>query len=325
MSLVDIEGFDIFAAQADFNSIMGPIRWNGTGYANVVAPGRVGGQAIAPYNGLITGSLVTPISDALYMGVALSTSSGNWSIQIGNAYFNLTRSTGQITVGSYTSGMGLFPANAYPFMEFGFALGTSNPVVVRYEGAPVWTIPNVNTQSLFGTSINTLSFNTANSADALDDFYLCNGATGPGAFPCNTFLGDMRTATQFPTSNGTVEWVPLTSTNWQEVTGTFHGDTAYVRSSTVGAYDYLNFGPIATALNSVLGLKVVLALRKEDAGARTVAPVCVIGGVAYMGTASVMNTSYTYISSLWPVNPATGLSWTVSGVNGAQFGYAIVT
>jgi hypothetical protein len=160
----------------------------------------------------------------------------------------------------------------------------------------------------------------------LDDLYLADGTTGPGSYPNNSFLGDVRSATLFPIGNSAVSWVPLANTNWQEVSEiAMDSDTSYNRTATAGAQDSFNFNPLDVDVNQVVGLQVTVAVRKEDAGARTVAPVVVIAGETYVGTAVSVDVSYLYITSLWPINPGTGASWTAADVNAMQAGYVVVT
>jgi hypothetical protein len=118
----------------------------------------------------------------------------------------------------------------------------------------------------------------------------------------------------------------LTGTNYSEVNETaMDGDTSYNRTATVGTQDSFNFGTLAVDINQVIGLQITVAVRKEDAGARTVAPVVVLGGTTYQGTAVSVDVTYLYITSIWPINPHTGVSWTSSDVNGMQAGYVVVT
>lgn len=103
------------------------------------------------------------------------------------------------------------------------------------------------------------------------------------------------------------------------------GDASYNFTATAGARDLFNFGALDIDVNQVLGLQMKIALRKEDAGARTVAPVLYIGGSYYVGTAVSVDVTYLYITTLWPINPHTSASWTAADVNALVAGYVVVT
>ena len=156
--------------------------------------------------------------------------------------------------------------------------------------------------------------------------YYCDGTTGPGTYPCNSFLGDVRDSTQFAVGNGgTIDWTPLANTNWQEISEVqFDGDASYNRSNSAGAIDLFNPQVLNADIDQVVCLAVTLAVRLEDAGARLIAPCIQIGSTVYVGTPQAVDLSYLYITSYWPINPSNGASWTTTEVNDCQFGYKIV-
>lgn len=163
--------------------------------------------------------------------------------------------------------------------------------------------------------------------DAIDDFYYGDTTTGSGSFPCNDFLGDIRSYTSFPTSNGTVQWTAFANANWQEVSEVaFDGDASYNLSSTVNQQDLFNIGAVPTSISGILGFQITAALRKDDAGARTVANVLKSGATTSVGTArSMTDTNYVYWSEQFILDPNTAANWTRANINAAQIGYKVIS
>lgn len=218
---------------------------------------------------------------------------------------------------------------------------TAGTAAIRVNGRALPSFPDLTgiaSQSTAHPYMTGVAFTTTNGSSEyatvgfpvytlLDDLYVTDNSSASSVLPNNGFLGDIRCATQFPIANGTtIEWTPLTETNWQEVSEpSFDGDTSFNYSSTVGAIDVFPGNPLPEANALVLGLTVTVGVRMTDAGNRTLAPVVMIDGTVYQGTPQVVDVSYLFLSYVWELNPATNNPWTAQDVNGVQFGYTIVS
>jgi hypothetical protein len=97
-------------------------------------------------------------------------------------------------------------------------------------------------------------------------------------------------------------------------------DSSYVTDATVSDQDRYTFPSIAGA--QVFAVAVNLRAEKDDSGTRTVRTVTKSGAtVADNGSdfALTLNT-YADFQGLFETDPNTGVAWTVSGVNAAEFG-----
>jgi len=351
MALIVYDGFDHYNNGSDFTQRTGTLQWAYQSYPNFVSPGRNGYGKLLNVGGTTVYGTLNVQLPTITLGVAVNFTNGT-----GNVYFYLNdvvSGASQLTLvfspltnliniyrgnsfgGSVllATGLNAIVANGWNFIEFHSTISaTAGTLALRVNGQAIPSVPDQ-------TGINTFNSNASSATVSaivmqgdgghttyVDDLYICDGTTGPGSYPNNLFVGDSRCSTLFPDGNSSVTWTPLTGANWQEVSETaMDSDTSYNRTNTAGAQDSFNFNTLASDINQVIGIQVTVALRKEDAGARTVAPVLVIGGTTYQGTAVSVDTTYLYITSLWPINPHTSASWTAADVNGLQAGYVVVT
>lgn len=177
------------------------------------------------------------------------------------------------------------------------------------------------------TNIGSFAIQSAGGGGSLsnqfDDIY-CADTTGPA--PRNTFLGDCRVQTIYPTAAGnSTTWTPNTATNWQDVKEPFvpDNDTTYVSSSTPGAVDTYTTGDLDALTGTIFGVQVNVYARKDDAGTRIVAPVIRQGGTDYVGSNIGLTTTYASSRQIYQQDP-TGADWTIANVNADEFGVKMV-
>lgn len=216
-------------------------------------------------------------------------------------------------------------AGAYNSIEFKVTISsTVGAYEVRLNGTNILSASGVNTQGQSNAFVNQVRLggntNGATFSADWDDFYLCDDT---GA-QYNDFLGDVRVNCLFPNGEGgNSAWVPNSGSvhndRVREVAP--DDDTTYLSSLTPGDRDTWTFGDLASTSGTVKGIQIVPYLRKDDAGVRTVAPVSRIGGVNY-DHANLPNlpTTYVFQPQVVELSPATGVAWTVSEINGAEWG-----
>jgi hypothetical protein len=341
MALLATEGFDHYASGNDLCNRVGFLQWSPT---SIVYNCNSGSRTPYGYSALsnkIVGTLSASASEHI-LGMGLLSQNPNVSIPVehmdGNTiqfYYSINPANGQVSMytGAGTlvaqSNLNQFNGNIWNYFEFKTTFGsTTGTAAVRVNGQALAGLADqtgIDTQNSANASANGFIIGSGSNF-LIDDFYICDGTTGAGSYPNNNFLGNFRCSAQFPTGNNSVTWTPLTGTNWSEVDNVAGGsDAAYNRSATAGNADYLNFGTIATDIGQVNGLQVTACIRLETAGPRTVAPMVYIGTTAYQGTAYTLSTNYSYLTTMWSTNPATGASWTTAAINAASFGYKIVS
>jgi hypothetical protein len=259
----------------------------------------------------------------------------NYSIQIYTGGTTLLGPGGGFWDGTlvYVSANNVWTGNVWNFIEIWPVINaTTGSVTVRVNGVVLASVTGIDTKitsNLWWDQMGIASQTTGglNVDTQIDDLYYCDTTTGAGLTPCNTFLGDCRVQTLFATGNDAVQWTPHAGSNWQEVAETaMDSDTTYNYSSTPGQQDTLDFGALAGTITTIYGIQLTYAARKDDAGARSVKSVVKVSGTSYFGsTNSLPDGNYAYFTDQWILNPNTGLNWTISGVNGAAYGYNMVS
>lgn len=227
--------------------------------------------------------------------------------------------------------------NVWMFVEVDLKIGSSGSIEVRINNETVYSFTG-NTvgpsttgpivapgstwdiMSIIGTNLG------GSSSTKVDDLYYCDTTTGPGTFPCDSFLGDCKVDTVFADGNASVTWTPLANTNWQEVKEVvFDGDLTYNFTSTPGNEDLLNFGPLDPLVTAVIGVQVTGAYRKDDAGSRTLKQGIKSGATTGYGATRNLPDSYVYWSDMFVLNPDTSATWTKTEVDAASAGYNLVS
>ncbi len=152
-----------------------------------------------------------------------------------------------------------------------------------------------------------------------DDFYCADGTAG-----INTPIGDCRVETKLPTGDGATNNFTRSTgaTNFSNVdVNPATDDTDYNSTANVGDIDLYTYPALATTAGSVKGVMTVPILRNDNAGAVSGVSVYRSASGNYFGTPnSVGSTTYAAFPDIQVVDPATGVTWTVAGVNAAQFG-----
>jgi hypothetical protein len=109
--------------------------------------------------------------------------------------------------------------------------------------------------------------------------------------------------------------------NWMAVSEIPADDNnSYVTDATVNDQDRYVYPAIAGS--QVLGVAVTMRAEKDDAGTRTIRAVTKSSAtIADNGVDfPLTQNSYQYFQGYFDTDPATGVAWTVSGVNAAEFG-----
>ena len=106
-----------------------------------------------------------------------------------------------------------------------------------------------------------------------------------------------------------------------------YGDSGLTYNMTggVGLKDLFATDANLATDSSIFAVQVTGLYAKDDANPRTVANLIKSGSTEAAGTAYNLGATFSYKSSLWPVNPDTGNAWTVAEANAAQIGYKTVS
>jgi hypothetical protein len=201
-------------------------------------------------------------------------------------------------------------------------LGTAE---VNVNGLTWVTISNAdtkNTANAYANQICLWNHTGAGPTVNFDDLYVCDTT---GSYN-NAFLGDVRVQAILPSGVGAqAEWDPSAGANWQCVDEAApNADTDYVSTAVAGERDSYLFGDLTPVTGSIKAVVVYPMARKDDAGARSIAPVVRVGGVNYDGVEQSIADTYAYYKQIYEENPGTALPWTIADVNAAEFGVKLV-
>jgi hypothetical protein len=220
-----------------------------------------------------------------------------------------------ITTVLATAATNALSAGTYYYIEARFTLHSSFGVAeVHVNGTTVINATGLNTivtANAYATSVSLSCGGTGAPGTDFDDFYLATDA----------FCGDCRVIALLPQGAGNYsQWTPSAGLGYQCVDeAAMNSDTDYVSSATPGqrnSYDFTSVG----ATGVIKAVQHVTAVRKDDAGARTIKQFARAGGTDYDGSAVSVPDTYAMQTRVLVTNPATGTDWTVSAVDSSEFG-----
>jgi hypothetical protein len=358
MAIIVFDGFDHYAAQADLQARVGALQWNVLNGGASFVTGRGGyGQALQIESGLSGFILIGSFNQNLGGAIAaIAAYVLPDSLDGANAFLDFqamdyTSGLPQLTVRILlSSGTVLVylgdvngplitttPPNACnPFVfqkyELKAVIGPSGSLDFHVNGSSVFPSPpaGINTQATGNAWFNGLQLRggfidgDGGPIVQYDDFNLNDLTTGPGTYPCNSFLGDVATRTLFTAANSSVSWTPYASTNWVEVGEIqFDGDTSYNFTTTPGAQDIFSFNSLPADVAAVFAVQVTGAYRKLDASNQTIQQGVTTSATYAAGAMWPMSLAYSYVTDLFTVSPATAATWTTTEVNALLGSYQL--
>jgi hypothetical protein len=113
--------------------------------------------------------------------------------------------------------------------------------------------------------------------------------------------------------------------NFYSLTSPPQGNYSYVYDSVVGQEDLYAVPNLSAPATSIYAVAVKANVAKSDAGAKTVSVRLKSGAADSAGSGGSLapGTSYAWLTSLYPTDPATSAAWTLTAVNAAQIGLRI--
>jgi hypothetical protein len=218
-------------------------------------------------------------------------------------------------------------------------LGDVNIVALYPNGAGVNSAWTANVGPFSVTSVANASggntvYTMASNGSATNNYLGYNFVTSGFAHGANngTFACVASTATTFTLANAAGVSDTTGSIAFQNPlqiginhSGTRpNGDVVYLADSTTNDISDFAHTPL-TLTGSILGVSHWSSMRKDDAGSRAVAQVCLSGGTTETGATINLGNSYTYYQDILEVDPHTSAQFTLSGLNAATFGVKEIT
>lgn len=334
MALLFIEGFD--------DGLLAS-KWTATSNVSITTGGRTLNRAllqdnsdssmrktvaIADYNAtfvvgfaFMLGSSYNATTIAAFMSDAAVTFHVLMGVDTNNAIV-MRKGDGTVLV---TSANNVLTPGVFAYVELLVTLSdTVGVVTVKVDGIQVGTFNGDTKNGGTNTLLESFGFFASSGPSGtffyVDDFYLCNAA---GAVN-NTFRGDSSVLTRFPDGNGNysqgVGSDGNSVDNYLLVDEQPPNTTDYVAFAATGDKDSYTFQDVPAG--TVFGVQQAMYAAKSDAGARTMRNIQRIAGVDFNGVDHALGVTPAYAAKLdmIQVSPATGVFWTTSEVNGAEFG-----
>lgn len=226
--------------------------------------------------------------------------------------------------------------NTWYYIEIKVTIGDAGvgSFTVRLNGVPMTNLNAVSADTRNGATgiCNRVNFNhPANNGSVTqdrDDVYVCNDVdSGITGAPNNDFLGDIRVQARFPNGNGNSSQLvgsdADSTDNYLLVDeATPDDDTTYVESATPGDKDTYTFEDLAPGTGTVYGVNILPCVRKTDAGSRSIKTISRLSATEEDGPERAVLDNYSYLWDVRNGDPGGG-QWTVTDVNGAEFGVKV--
>lgn len=193
---------------------------------------------------------------------------------------------------------------------------------------------------LSGSGAN-LANSGANGADAIgwgyhasgtvtfDDVYVCDTT---GSAPQNNFLGDVVAVHILPAAEGhQIDFTPSTGTNNAALVDdseTVASATDYNSSDTNAQEDYYTFANMpATGLGTIYGIRVSGSWAMASTGSRVARYRYWDGATEFTlgSNVAAATTTLVELPQISEVNPNTGVAWTKTEIDNAEFGVEVVS
>lgn len=339
MALLFYTGFDYYD-ETQTNRI-----WSYSNNGVSLVPGRFGGRGWLFNNTDGFLSKLLPGASTTTIGLAFSFSFGdatNPFLIFQDATNSRTNPINQVDIRITSDG-------AFQVTRNGTVLGTTSPflvtfdrwnyleiktfinhstgfVVLRLNGQTFLNLGSQNTQTSGNNFVNMIRLQpfatTGNYNFKIDDIYVLDDTGVP---PSNNFLGECRTLTLFPISNGEVNNFSVigATNNWEAVSETVSDDdVSYVRNGSANAIDDYNFDD-ANVTGTIFGLQQNITFRKDDVGVRTITPILHSNGQYYEGSIFTCESDWLVAQKLWELEPSSLTPWDNTSINAITAGIKI--
>jgi hypothetical protein len=142
----------------------------------------------------------------------------------------------------------------------------------------------------------------------------------------NDFLGEFRTEISIPNGNGTtVAWTPTSGSNFTNIddaVAAYDDDTTVISSSVADQVNLATHAATAATNQTAILFAGVSVLVKDNGVSPDDVQLSVrpSSTTFFAPTAVALDTTYEWRTFLWRTDPDTTLSWSLTGVNAAEFG-----
>jgi hypothetical protein len=216
-------------------------------------------------------------------------------------------------------------AGAYQHFEHYVKVGNSGGAYeLRVDEVTVLNLTGIDTdngggevsQVVVGRSGGAAFGNTAQYVDMADCFVNDTVDDGSG---CSTFVGDVKSGLVMVNANTAQADFALSagSSGYALLNGTPPDDSTYISTAATTAESDFGLADGPANLTEILTCRPFIRAMKNDAGTCTVAPSMKTGSSKAVVSGQPITTAFAYYDSNVPNDPATGVPWTLTGLNAA--------
>ncbi len=257
-----------------------------------------------------TGQLVAILGDAAAVQCYMSVNGATKTIQFRNG--------ANVLLGSGTK---VLQNNSFYFVEILVTVSNAaGTVVVSVEGVNDINAGPVDTQNVATTNITGIQLRgVVTNQTRYSNLFVADGGA---------LQGPSRVSLLTPNADGAASaWTPSTGVTLFSLVDEIppNGDTDYISSATPTQQALFGFTDLPYNPATVYAVQVSLYARKDDAAARSIAPLVRSNGTTVTGTPQVLTTSYLdFYLQIYPLDPVTLAAWTPAGVNAIEAGVECV-
>lgn len=347
MALLFMEGWEVDGFSQDQNAMAR--KYAAYSSANGTQTGRLQGLSgtISTNSVLRTRAFGTPTSTCIigfgYQDASSGSSSGNFEINIINGaedqirllWVAVTSSTFRIDLKRGSTLIASSPEYStlnWHYFELKVVVDPSaGTYELRRNETTVFSDTGVNTAESGSANWDAIHLTgisaegNANGNPRFDDLYVCDGTGSIN----NDFLGDSVIEGRFPTGDSVVasmlDWTPSSGMDHYDLLDDAV-DNNNVTSNTPGDVDLLTFDSLAFITGTIHGVMSMTTAGLDASGTRTMRNITRSNGTNYNGASQVVETTgWRTFFEIWETDPDTGVKWTLSGLNAAEFGFELVS
>lgn len=216
--------------------------------------------------------------------------------------------------------------NTWYYIEISCTISdTVGEVHVRLNGSTTDEVSYTGDTKNGGTNTTIDRFTMNVDRCRLADLYVLDSS---GSAPLNDFLGDVTVRTLSPNGNGNYSQLTNSASNstnnYSYVDELPYSSTDYVGSATTGLKDSYTMSDLPAGVTKVYALQVSGMMAKSDATLAQARYFVRSAGTDYPAATHALTTSFTGFYDMYTTDPATGVAWTVSGVNNVETGLEIM-
>lgn len=333
MSLIFIDGFDHYSAAQMYR------KWTSvSGVSNIFKdPGRFNGECVRFNNAASTYAYIDfTAATTTVVGFAASFDNGDATLPFMLLMDGATSQIDlrvtpdaalQVTNNGTILGAtadGMFAFGFFAFIEIKSTISNgAGAVEIRVNGNSFLNLTTKDTQYSGNNYVNRVKFQpfatTGTTNFKLDDLYILNS----GGTYDNSFLGECRVQTNYPSGAGSVTDFSSTGTNWTAVSEEpADDDVSYNYAAIVGSTDLYNVTDFDFT-GGIFGVQLNATQRKDDVGARYVGVAVKSGATTYDSGLDACLSDYKDTRYIWEKDPNGDVTWTVATSNAAEYGMII--